>query len=290
MMRIESVGPTSQPVRRPIEPLEPLNQAPPAQQAKTASAVVAIDGRTLLRQRLFDCAPDIEPPVARYDWKIFSSLPTPQYLTMEDRKLVSEIYEFAQAEEIDLMYVDVYAMQLADYRSSDDGKIMRPHNRGMAYDVEGHRVSYSFTEVDTASAQRIRNDPSLDTTRLDKAFVLFETDKDYSSLFHSDFDFLEVLVNRFSSTTDKIPVNDRFSQYVSLKRNFIEHKSTRVYTLDEIIGKKPEAKAVSKKPPEMPGKAAPATDLSSTFRQIMRQYLQKSGLPTLFETLMRMGR
>lgn len=93
-MRIESVGPTSQSVRRPIEPLEPLIQAPPTQKAKTASTVVAINGRSMLRQRLFDCAPDIEPPVARYNGEISDSFPVSQYLTMEDRKLVSEIYEF----------------------------------------------------------------------------------------------------------------------------------------------------------------------------------------------------
>jgi len=275
--------------RQSAKPFDEAVQAPTRISTELSSTAVLINGQTLLRQRVFMSAPDVEPPVITDKKLMHAILPVPQYLTMADRQLLGEIYEFARSESIDLKYVDLYALTLADYRYCDNGKLINPHNQGRMYDLEGHRLSYSFTDANEAHAQRIRNSPALESTRLDKGFIMFDTDKNYSAMRHDDFEFLELLVNRFSSSKDTIPVNGRFNTHVFSKREFIEHKSQEVYKL--FNNTEPPAKTdKTKNANKQPQPSAPPLDLRATLRQIVHKYLQKSGLPTLFDTLMRLGK
>jgi hypothetical protein len=259
--------------------------------ATTASSTVFISGQTLLRQRLFMSAPDVEPPMIT-DKKLMNlNFPLPHYLRTEDRALLGEIYEFAQSENIDLRYVDRYGMELAQYRTSDNGRQMIPQSRGPIYDLEGHRLSYSFTAADAEHAKRIRNSASLETTRLDKGFILYDTDEDYSALGHSLFEFLELLVDRFSSSKDPVPVNGRFTQYTSYDDEYIVHKSSdvQVRVPSASSGKKDSA-AQNMADKQRPDSLTSTLDLRTTLRQIMHKYLVQSGLPTLFDTLRRLGK
>lgn len=255
----------------------------------TPASTLAISGQTLLRQRLFFSAPDAEPTMVS-DKKLMNvSTPPALFLTSDDRQLLGDIYEFAQAEGIDLEYADRLGHSLADYRHADEGKLILPHNRGKAYDVEGHRVSYSFTEPNAAIAKRIRESPSLPTTRLDKGFIAFETDHDYSVLSHSHFGFLELVVNKFSSSTKPLNIDDSFKTHHYVKKDYVEHLSKETY--DVGISKKskgaaPDAEAKGKGT----ASAQPPDNLQTALRKIMAKYLEKSGLPTLFEAIARLRR
>jgi hypothetical protein len=255
----------------------------------TPASTLAINGQTLLRQRLFFSAPDVEPTMVR-DKKLMNvSTPAALFLTSDDRQLLGDIYEFAQAEGIDLVYADRLGHSLADYRHADEGKLILPHNRGKAYDVEGHRVSYSFTDANAAIAKRIRESPSLPTTRLDKGFIAFETDHDYSVLSHSHFGFLELVVNKFSASTNSLTINDSFKQHHYVKKDYVEHLSKEIY--DVGISKKSKGAAPSAEAKSKGSDSAPRPDdLQTALRKIMAKYLEKSGLPTLFETIARLRR
>jgi len=256
----------------------------------TSSVSVSISGQTLLRQRLFFCFPDVEPPIGNFERDPYAIQPA-LFLDMQDRQLLGEMYEFAQSEGIDLRYVDNIGQGLADYRSSENGQRMGAHNRGNFFDLQGHMLSYSFTEIDTLAARKIRENPSMATTRLDKGFINFQTDKDYSSLSHVDFKFLDFMINRFSATSEPEAVNARFQRFEFLEKNWIEHVSKEVYDILPLRGKSTsiDPNAADKQSPAA-AQGASTVDLSTTIREIVHKYLRESGLPTLFDTLMRLGK
>jgi hypothetical protein len=259
------------------------NLVPPA-----PAASVAISGQTLLRQRLFCGPPDVEPPMLDVERTPVVLQPV-LCLTKEDRLLLGEIYEFAQSEGVDLTYVDRLGHTLANYRGYDDGRRLHSHNQGKEYDLEGHKVYYSFTDKDAITAERIRESSSLLTTRLDRGFIDFDTDKNRSSLRHSDFEFLELIVNRFSNSSESIPVKGRFQKYEHVNNDFIKHVSKEVYG-EYIFSNlhKPEQLPSLKRPE--PFSLDSTQDLSSTLRQVIQKYLQKSGIPSLFDIIARLRR
>jgi hypothetical protein len=247
---------------------------------------LVISGQALLRQRLFSSHPNVEPPML--DPKRITDVLQPLFcLNKEDRLLLGDIYEFAQAEGVDLDYVDRLGHKLANYRGYDDGRQMGPANQGKDFDLEGHQISYSFTDKDATTAQRIRQSSALLTTRLDRGFINYDTDKDYSSLSHSHFEFLEAVVNRFSDSYESVPINGRFQKHEYVKNNFIKHVSKEVYK-KHMVANLRQPRAIPEKQGSELLTAAPAA--APTLREILHNYLQKTGLPTLFETLMRMGR
>ncbi|MEQ7919336.1 hypothetical protein ABQX22_09075 [Xanthomonas sp. WHRI 1810A] len=266
---------------------EEVRDAP--MQPSTAASTLSISGQTLLRQRLFFSAPDAEPPIVRDRALMNGFTPDAYFLTLDDRQLLGDVYEFAQAKGIDLVYADRLGHSLADYRNSDDGKIMLPHNRGMEYDLEGHRRSYSFTDANAAIAKRIRESPSLPTTRLDRGFIAFQTDQDYSVLSHTPFGFLELVVNKFSASTEPLNIDESFKQNHYVKHDFVEHLSKEVYDVGVSKKGKGAAQRVDGKGERSTG-AVPLDDLQTALRKIMAKYLEKSGLPSLFETIARLRR
>jgi hypothetical protein len=288
IMRIEN-SPTITLSKQPTSTKVPSNDPKDEKPVSPAPATfVAISGQTLLRQRLF-CGPaDVEPPML--DVERTPVVLQPLFcLNKEDRLLLGEIYEFAQSEVIDLAYVDRLGHALANYRGYDDGRRLHPHNQGKEYDLEGHRVSYSFTDKDAITAERIKASSSLLITRLDRGFIDFDTDKNRSSLRHSDFEFLELIVNRFSGADESIPVNGRFQKHEHVKNDFVKHVSKEVYG-DYVFSnlQKPE-QLPSMKSPQSLSLDSPQ-DISSTLRQIIQKYLEKSGIPTLFDMIARLRR
>jgi hypothetical protein len=257
--------------------------------AATSSISVSISGQTLVRQRLFLRPPDVEPPMRDIAQDLVSLEPG-FYLNKEDRHLLGEIYEFAQSEGIDLGYVDDLGRSLAHYRSSEDGQRMGPHNRGNVYDLQGHMLSYSFTDPDTVAAQKVRDNPALAMTRLDKGFINFQTDKDYSALSHCNFEFLDFMINRFSPTSEPEPVDGRFQRYEFREKNWIEHVSKEVYDIPSRRNKSTSSDPTANEPKALVVAEKTTLDLSETLRQIVHKYLRESGLPTLFDTLRRLGK
>lgn len=255
----------------------------------TPASTLAISGQTLLRQRLFFSAPDVEPPMVTDKTRMNVSTPAALFLTSDDRQLLGDVYEFAQAEGIDLVYADRLGHRLAKFRHADDGKLQLPHNRGKEYDLEGHRRSYTFTDANAAVAKRIRESPSLPTTRLDRGFIAFETDHDYSVLSHSHFGFLELVVNKFSASPQTLNIDEGFKKHHYVDRDFVEHHSKEIYDIGLSKKDKGAASGADAKSKDSVS-AGPPDNLQTALRKIMAEYLEKSGLPTLFETIARLRR
>jgi len=266
-----------------------LAVAQPTSEPITPSTTMVIAGQTLLRQRLFFSVPDVEPPVISDKKLMNSNLPTVQFLTLPDRELLGRIYEVSQSEGIDLRYVDQLGQSLAQYRCSDNGRLRLSHTDVTTYDPEGHRLTFSFTERDVATADRVRQSSALQTTELDKGFIKFDTDPNYSVVSHSHLGFLEWAMSRFSASDDRVPASDAFKTYTYISKDFIEYTSKEVYPLfrdcvDQESADKTLISPVSSTSPQDPAEAPLA------LRTLIQKTLQKTGLPSLFETLIRMGR
>nr|GFD24467.1 hypothetical protein [Tanacetum cinerariifolium] len=89
---------------------------------------------------------------------------------------------FASDEGADLAYVDDLACSIAKFRLDDNGRRILPQSPGMNFDLDGHEVTYFFTEKNAATATRILQSDGFQTTQLDKAFLQHALDARYSAL------------------------------------------------------------------------------------------------------------
>ncbi|MEE4729658.1 hypothetical protein V2K79_21025 [Pseudomonas alliivorans] len=218
-------------------------------------STVSISGEALLRQRLFHITdPNRAVPILGKA-ECGTSRSRVEFLTLDDRQLLGDVYEWAREQGADLKYVDELGSRLAFYREKDDGRISVRGNTGRDYNSEGYKVYHSFTDKDAASAKRILESGALKTTRLDQGFILYITDKDYGSIYHNDFDFMEQVINRFSSGKDESqPLTPRFAKYEYLKNNFVRTLSKEKYvdgkeSVQEDQGTQSTAKKTTKPKP-----------------------------------------
>ncbi|HEY0286983.1 MAG TPA: hypothetical protein VGC62_08235 [Pseudomonas sp.] len=251
------------------------------------SPTVSISGKALLMKHVFDSENSgVEPPVIAYR-EGSELIPAPLFLNAKDREVLAQIYEFAYQEGVDPAHVNQVALGLAYYRQNNDGQRISPLNQGFSYDLEGHQVSYSFTEKDAVTAKRILEGTAINSSLLDKNYVRHVLDKNRSALQHPDFEFMEQVINKFSSSNIEIPpLGTRFAKYVEIKNNYIKHLSAQTY---DLRGGRPVEKDKARSAPNDSTKTRPE-NLQTVLRQIMAKYLEKSGLPTLFETIARLRR
>ncbi|GAA0565078.1 hypothetical protein ACFQH5_01815 [Halomonas salifodinae] len=201
--------------------------SPPA-----GSTSVTISGRALMLSRLFlteDATS--EPPVLPGSQGMgqYGAMLPHHFLTRDDRSLLAEMYEFADEQGADLKHVDRLAWDLGLYRQRNDGKAIANFNDGRSYDLEGRVRTVSFTDKDTATAERILQSDALNSTQLDQGFLSYILDPGYGFTHGSDFEFLEQMVTRFSSRgSEAATLDPKFSTYVRIENNYILH------TADEI--------------------------------------------------------
>ncbi|AHG39938.1 hypothetical protein N018_06635 [Pseudomonas syringae CC1557] len=232
-------------------------------------SAVSISGQALLKHRVFGLADSgrSAPMLGKAECGI--SMPEAFFLTRDDRRLLGDVYEWASAQGADLGYVDDLAFELASYRESDNGGIMLPHNQGKTYDMEGHKVFYSFTEQHAATAKRITESDTLKTTRLDQGFVRFITDKDYGSIGHNNFEFMEKVINRFSTAGERAEqLGADFATYKSQKSDYIRTLSKEKYTPGEGDAQETTSAKKSTKPKEITLESLRA-DMRETFLKAM---------------------
>jgi hypothetical protein len=158
------------------------------------------------------------------------------FLTADDRSLLSDMYAYADSQGADLNYVDSVAYDLADYRRKDNGKISGNVNNGNSFDLEGHQRTYSFIDVDAATAERIKSSDALNTTRFDRGFLEYHLDPGYDFNHTSDFAFLETMVTKFSDSdqaqTPGLP--SKFQTYTSNGA-----KAYEVHHSEEVVLERP---------------------------------------------------
>jgi hypothetical protein len=152
------------------------------------------------------------------------------FLTEGDRAALSDIYASAQDRGVDLKYVDGLAFDLGMYRKY--GSVMHNAHAGGMFDNEGHAQTFSFTEKDAATADRILSGNSIaGSTRLDPGFLRYELDPGYSFNHAANFDFLEQVVNNVSNAGGKAKqqFDTKFSSFVANGQNdFIVNTASEV--------------------------------------------------------------
>jgi hypothetical protein len=137
-----------------------------------------------------------------------------QFLTLNDRKLLGEMYDFSLQQGAALEHVDAIAMGLGRYRQADNGRAMHSFNTG-SFDLEGHMLIVNFSEKDATTAQRIRNSDAINSTKIDHGFLDYALNPGIGALSNPfELDFLEQMVNKFSDQGNEVTQLDaRFSTF-----------------------------------------------------------------------------
>lgn len=197
----------------------PVNGNPVSFTASPPSAIVGQGrneaGHELLVARNFGV---FEPSVADSSqgatWQNVS-LPSINFLTRQDRTLLSHIYAYAHTQNVDLNYVDDLTRDLACYRRNNNGMSLFSMNSGHSYDAMGRQLSVRFTPEDSVVAQRILSSKALDSTQLDKGFLRFAMEPGYQPYGAScDLRFMEQIMTYFSSAKDAgHSLDERFGSY-----------------------------------------------------------------------------
>lgn len=161
----------------------------------TVSLSSVLKGRSLLMSRMFH-SNDVNAsiPVATVD---NGSVPSVNFLTTTDRSQMSELYDYASKNGIDLAQVDGVVADLAMYRQS--GEKSTPGN---LYDLQGHKVTYAFAASDTKVADRILSDTTLKNTSLDHGFIKEVLDPVSTPGHVSNLKFLEKAISILSPSGD----------------------------------------------------------------------------------------
>nr|WP_163503197.1 hypothetical protein [Halomonas socia] len=192
-------------------------------------STVTLSGRAIMASRLFSSESG-EPPVLpsiRTNGEYMGMLPQ-HFLTESDRSLISEMYELAYEEGVDLQYVDQLARDLGHYRKHDDGSMRGSFNES-SYDLQGRKQTVSFTEKDAATAERILSGSALSSTRLDQGFIRWRLDPGQGFNLSSNHDFLEQMVIQFSSRANEVAeLGSKFSTHVWVENNYILHTADEV--------------------------------------------------------------
>ncbi|WP_426143029.1 hypothetical protein [Pseudomonas sp. DWP3-1-2] len=186
-------------------------------------------GRQIMLDRLFGGR---EPPIMDgAEGMLFKNVgrSSLEYLTKQDRQLLSDIYAYVQDKNVDMTYVDTLAGDLGDYRQCDNGRIVGSFNNGHQYNSQGWQLSVDFTEKDSATASRMLQGSAIASTRLDQGFLRYTLDPGHALGNWVDFDFLEHVVTRFSAEAHTATSPDnQFSTYVWKNNNYVMTTSSTV--------------------------------------------------------------
>lgn len=196
-----------------------------SQPAIVSSATVAqssgqtmISGHRLMISRLFGNTNTI-PQVQTQLTKETSDMDAVNFLTLDDRSMLSDLYAKAQDQGTDLRYVDDLARDLWVYRKF--GPVSGSYNGGTTYDENWRVETVDFTEKDSKTASRILNSGNASSSVLDSGFLKYELGSGYSFNHVANFEFIESVVNNSGQTAASADLTQgsKFSTYVSQGQN-----------------------------------------------------------------------
>ncbi len=193
-----------------------------------SSGQSTISGQGIMMSRLFGYA-DANPAVQTTLTKDTMGMQSVNFLTNDDRNMLSDLYVQAQQQGTDLRYVDDLANDLGSYRMFSG--VMANANNGNTYDNTGHQQTFSFSEGDTAIATRILKSGNMSSSVLDSDFLNYELDPGYSFAHRTNFAYLESVVNNTGSNATSVEQNQtsKFSTYVSQgQNNFVVNTASEV--------------------------------------------------------------
>nr|WP_158683640.1 hypothetical protein [Pseudomonas palleroniana] len=188
---------------------EELQSTPPAS-APIPNPTV-FNGRDFMIARLFGGS---EPPVAKPSaTRDNSHLNPADFLNLDDRNLIADMYAYAHAEGADLTYVTYLASILSTYRYYNDGRQLGGGNNG--YDADGYRVTFDFKKEEAQIASRILNGSAINSTRIDQGFLRYILHPDHGAFTNlGGIPFLERMVNKFSNEgDDQPPLGSEFATF-----------------------------------------------------------------------------
>ncbi|WP_135310953.1 hypothetical protein [Pseudomonas nabeulensis] len=177
----------------------------------TSPKQAPVNGRELMISILFN---GTEPPVARPPATSENGAQNAaDFLNLEDRAVVADMYAYAQEQGADLTFVTVLAATLGDYRHYSDGRQNGGGNTG--YDIEGYRVTFDYKPEGAALAASILNGSAINSTRLDQGFVRYTLNPDHGAFSNvGGIPFLERMVKKFSNEgADQPPLGSEFAKY-----------------------------------------------------------------------------
>ncbi|GAB7531775.1 hypothetical protein PS3A_41890 [Pseudomonas sp. 3A(2025)] len=231
--------------------------------------------KTLVSRLFFNSEPPVRDGVTGMN-SLNISRPEVEFLTQQDRTLLSRMYNYAQEQGADLQYVDDVARDIGDYRQHNDGRALVNMNTGNSYDIQGRQLSVKFTEPYAATVEHILNGTAINSTLLDKGFLRFSLDPGHHPYTtHSDLKFMAQMVNHFSVQPSEGNVLSRdfatYSRNHKIKDKIVQASDTIRLELRE----EPEASKVTAKP------KAPI----NPFEGLIGKKAGKSRLLTLFDYL-----
>jgi hypothetical protein len=139
------------------------------------------------------------------------------------------------------------------------------------------------------------NGSAVSTTAVDHGFLRFALDVDYNPMSSLSFCFLEQIVSKFSEKGEVVADFARRFDHFSLNhKNWIKNVSEQTYDLSTVVpflkGTTPDSRAALATR-ESEAETAPVDKAPGrALREIIAAYLKETGVPTLFETLMRIKR
>lgn len=192
-----------------------------AQASKSDIIPVTLSEKSLMLSRLLSETPQTEKTQAAISpdsGVAFTRLSqnTLKFLTDKDLALVSDMYADAEKQGNDPAYVDTLAITLGTYRESDNGKRLGGFNEGQ-FDLEGRKLSSSYSASDTVTVDRILSSPAMNTTRLDPGFVRYILQPTNALSNMANVDFIEQTVTKFSDIGSvNIPPNPKFASFSNM--------------------------------------------------------------------------
>lgn len=159
-----------------------------------------------------------------------------EFLTRDDRNLLSQMYAYTQEQGADLAFVDRLANELGEYRKHDNGRLLGNFNSGHNYDAQGYQLTVSFNDKDAATVARILNGTSINSTLIDRGFLSFILDPGFGAIGNnSSYEFLEQMVTKFSDEgAMQAALGSQFDTYVpviNLSDNIVMTRSQDVKIL-----------------------------------------------------------
>lgn len=192
------------------EELQPMT--PPA---ATNTKPPPVNGRDLMISILFK---GTEPPVAKPPATSENGgQNAADFLTLNDRAVVADMYAYAQEQGADLAFVTILAVLLGDYRHYSDGRQNGGGNTG--YDAEGYRVTFDYKPEGVALAASILNGSAINSTRIDQGFLRYILNPDHGAFANvGGIPFLERMVKKFSDEgADQPPLGSEFAKYEKVR-------------------------------------------------------------------------
>lgn len=189
-----------------------------AQSTATQGDSVTLSGEAIMLSRLYGGSEKGIPATPLVGSKDVGAADPVMWLNADDRSALSDLYGYAQQTGADLHYVDDIAFQLAYYRQTA-GTVVSNWTTNPMYDMEGHRLTSSFSDKDVASAKVIQTNSN--NTKLDKGFLNYILDQGYGQNHIMNFQFLEKFVTDGSSANNTNSNLTEFGTYAVNPRSIV---------------------------------------------------------------------